>query len=148
MLGCKSSPKGSFALKRRQITIITEPEGATVTQTHPLGQASTDLGTTPVEDQPVAVIARINAMENIPYRETQDLIRPVGNVVVKIEKAGYERHLGTLETEAGNTTVHRIRLVRLSDGLASKLGRADEFSFQSMFGLFLHTGGDGSGPSD
>ena len=118
--GCKSSPKGSSALERRQITIITEPEGATVTQTHPLGQASTDLGTTPVEDQPVAVIARINAMENMPYRETQDLIRRVGNVFVKIEKIGYEPYLGTLKTEAGKTIVHRIELTRLSDGLASE----------------------------
>ena len=117
--GCNSSPKGNFDLERRQISIITEPEGATVTQTHPLGQASTDLGTTPIEDQPVAVIARIT-MENMPYRETQDLIRRVGNVIVKIEKAGYEQHLGMLRTEAGKTTVHRIRLIRLSDGLASK----------------------------
>ncbi|MHC4569403.1 MAG: hypothetical protein ACYTE3_27060 [Planctomycetota bacterium] len=111
--GCKSSPTGNFDLERRQISIITEPGGATVTQTHPLGQASTDLGTAPVKDQPVAVIARINAMENMPYRETQDLIRRVGNVIVKIEKAGYEPHLGTLKTEAGKTTVHRIRLIRL-----------------------------------
>ncbi len=118
--GCKSSPKGSFALERRQITIITEPEGAAIAQTHPLGQASTDLGVTPIEDQPVAVVTRIDAMENLPYHETQDLIKRVGNVIVKIEKVGYEPYLGTLKTEAGKTTVHRIRLIRLSHGLASK----------------------------
>jgi len=118
--GCKTSPKGSFSLQRRQITIITEPEGATVTQTHPLGQPSTDLGITPIEDQPVAVITRINAMKNMPYHETQDLIKRVGNVIVKIEKDGCEPYLGTLKTEAGKTTIHRIRLIRSSDGLASR----------------------------
>ncbi len=117
--GCKSSPKGSFSLERRQITIITEPEGAAVTQTHPLGQPSTDLGTTPVEDQPVAVIGRIKAMKNMPYHDTQDLIKRVGNVIVRIDKDGYEPYLGTLKTEAGKTTVHKIRLVRSSDGHAS-----------------------------
>ena len=112
--GCKTSPKGSFSLERRQISIITEPEGATVTQTHPLGQASTDLGTSPIEDQPVAVIARITAMKNMPYHETQDLIRRVGNVIVKIERDGYEPYLGTLRAEAGKTTIHRIKLIRSS----------------------------------
>ena len=118
--GCKSSPKGSFSLERRQITIITEPEGATVIQTHPLGQPSTSLGTSPLEDQPVAVIGRITAMKNMPYHATQDLIKRVGNVIVKIDKDGYEPYTGTLRTEAGKTTIHRIRLVRSTDGLASK----------------------------
>ncbi len=117
--GCKTSPKGSFSLGRRQITIITEPEGAKVTQTHPLGQPSTDLGITPIEDQPVAVIARINAMKNLAYNETQDLIRRVGNVIVKIEKDGYEPYLGTLRTEAGRVTIHRISLIRSSGVSAS-----------------------------
>src|SRR5210317_382076 len=92
--GCKTSPKGSFSLERRQITIITEPEGATVTQTHPLGQPPTNLGISPLEDQPVAVIGRIKAMKNMPYDETQDLLKRVGNVIVKIEKDGYEPYLG------------------------------------------------------
>ncbi len=117
--GCRTSPKGSFSLERRQITIITEPEGAAVTQTHPLGQPSTDLGTTPLEDQPVAVIGRIKAMKNMPYHDTQDLIKRVGNVIVRIEKDGYEPRLETLRTEAGKTTVHRIRLIPSSADLAS-----------------------------
>ncbi len=112
--GCKTAPKGSLSLKRRQITIITEPEGATVTQTHPLGQPSTDLGVTPIEDQPVVVIARIDAMKNMPYHDTQDLMRRIGSVVVKIGRDGYEPYLGTLKTEAGKTTVHKIKLIRSS----------------------------------
>jgi len=91
-----------------------------VIQTHPLGQPSTELGITPIEEQPVAVIARIESMKNMPYRATEDLIKRVGNVVVKIEKAGYEPYRGTLGTEAGKTTIHKIKLIRSSEGLAHK----------------------------
>lgn len=44
----------------------------------------------------------------------------VGNVVARIEKAGYEPYLGTLETEADRATVHNVRLIQASDGRASR----------------------------
>lgn len=113
--GCEAPPKGSFSLQKRQITIITEPEGATVIQLHPLRQPSTNLGITPIEDQAVIVVAAITRMKNMPYKETQELMKLVGNVAVKIEKEGYEPYFGTLKTEVGQTTIHRINLIPSSN---------------------------------
>lgn len=63
---------------------------------------------------------RITAMKNMSYHATQDFIKHVGNVIVKIEKEGCEPYLGTLRTEAGKTTIHRIKLTRSSGGVALK----------------------------
>ena|GEM_PF-6695838 len=92
------------------MTIITEPDGASVTQIHPLGQPSTSLGTTPLNERSVPIVTDIKTMKKMPYYQAQRLMTHVGNVVVRIEKPGYETHHGTLKTESGRTIVHTITL--------------------------------------
>lgn len=108
--GCASNPKCNFNIERRTITIITEPEGANVVQIKPLGQPSTTLGKTPIQDQPVVVIREITKLQNMPYRETETLYKNVGAVNVVIQKDGYVPYKGYLKTEPDKTTTHRITL--------------------------------------
>ena len=108
--GCETERKANFNIRQRHITIITEPEGATVTQLNLPGQASTNLGTTPIEDQPVIVVTEVTRMKNMPYAKAAELMRRVGNVVVSIKKDGYQPYRGTLKTEAQETVTHRITL--------------------------------------
>ena len=106
--GC-NKPGGKFNLVPRRITIHTQPDGAEVTQLRPLGQASSSLGKTPINDLSVSVITNFK-MKNIPFSEAQNLIRHDGNVVVAIKKEGYETYHGTLKTEPNETVVHDIEL--------------------------------------
>lgn len=108
--GCSSTPKGHFNIDTRRVTILTEPEGATVTQINPFNQPSTNLGASPINDRSVMVVSRITKMQNMPYYETKRLMEQVNNVVVRIEKDGYKTYHGTLKTEPGETTVHNIKL--------------------------------------
>jgi hypothetical protein len=111
VFGCQSKPSGKFNIRNRKITIVTEPEGATVNQTNILGQPSTKLGVSPIVDQPVVVITEITKMKNMPYSETQQLMKAAGgNVLVRIEKEGYLTYNGVLETKAGETVAHKITL--------------------------------------
>jgi hypothetical protein len=110
--GCKTRPQASFNIQKRQITIITEPSGAVVTQLNLPGEQSTNLGITPIEDRSVIVITDITAMKNMPYTKTQELMKRVGNVVVNIRKDGYKPYHGTLKTEEGRTAIHKIILDR------------------------------------
>ena len=106
--GC-NQPKGSFDLAPRKITIITEPEGAEVLQKRPLGQSSTKLGTTPINELTVNVMTNIK-YKNMPFNETQELLNHRNNVVVTIKKEGYKQYYGILSTKAGETSVHNIKL--------------------------------------
>lgn len=108
--GCETGGKANFNIQQRRITIITEPEGAAVTQLNPLGQRPTDLGITPVEEQPVIVVTEVSKMKNMPYKAAEDWMRRVGNVVVSIKKDGYQPYRGTLKTQAQETVTHRITL--------------------------------------
>lgn len=108
--GCSSTPKGSFDIDTRRVTIITEPEGATVTQINPFHQPSTLLGLTPMEDRSVMIVSKITKMKNMPYHETKNLFEQVGNVVVRIQKEGFEVYHGTLRTDPEETVVHTIEL--------------------------------------
>jgi len=109
--GCQSKPSGKFDIANRRISIITEPQGAMVKQKHVLGQPSTNLGVTPIIDQPIVVITRITKMNNMPYVNTQQLMKASGgNVMVHIEKDGYHPYNGVLETKAGETLTHKITL--------------------------------------
>ena len=109
-MGCESKPQGNFSMENRRVTIITEPAGAAVTQLRPLNQPSMKLGTTPVKDHTVTIISKITRMKNMPLGPTQELMKHVGNVVVRIEKDGYEPHYATLKTERGQTVAHEIKL--------------------------------------
>lgn len=109
---CASNPKCNFNIERRNITIITEPEGANVVQIKPLGQGSTTLGKTPIQEQPVVVIQKITKLQNMPYAEAETLYKHVGAVYVVIEKDGYVPYKGYLKTEPEKTTVHQITLQR------------------------------------
>lgn len=108
--GCDmGKPRASFKLAPRRITIHTEPQGAEVTQLHPLGQPSTPLGKTPINDLSVVVMTEIT-MKHMSFAQAQDLMRHAGNVVVSIRKEGYEPYVGTLRTDPNETAVHTIQL--------------------------------------
>lgn len=109
--GCQSKPSGKFNIANRKITINTEPQGAQVKQINVLGQPSTQLGVTPIVEQPVVVITEITRMKNMPFNETQQLMKAAGgNVMVRIEKEGYHPYNGVLATTDGQTHTHKITL--------------------------------------
>jgi hypothetical protein len=109
--GCQSKPSGKLSIGNRKITIITEPAGAVVKQINILGQPSTQLGVSPIMDQPVVVITQITRMKNMPFTETQQLMKAAGgNVMVRIEKDGYHTYNGVLATKKGETVTHNVTL--------------------------------------
>ena len=111
--GCSSNPKLNFSLQQRRVTIITDPPGAIVTQINALDESLTSLGTTPLNDIPVIILRNVRSSKNFPVSETQRILSHVGNVVVKIEKPGYESSQHILRTEQGETIVHNITLQSL-----------------------------------
>ena len=108
--GCSSNPKFSFDIETRCVTILTDPEGAAVTQINPVGAPSSKLGTTPLKDRSVMIVSKITKAKNLSYGTTKALMEQVGNVVVRIEKDGYETYNGTLKTDPEETIVHSITL--------------------------------------
>ncbi len=115
LFGCHcNKPKGSFKLAPRRITINTEPSGATIIQQRPLNQGYITLGKTPITDLSVSVITRIE-MKNMPLTDAEELLKHSGNVVVTIEKEGYETYHGTLRTDPKETVVHNIDLQPTSE---------------------------------
>jgi cobyric acid synthase len=60
-------------LDKRTITIITEPAGASVGQINLPGQALTNLGISPIEEQPVVVISAVTKIKNLPYEQAKIL---------------------------------------------------------------------------
>lgn len=110
LCGCRAEPHLNFTIQKRQITIITEPEGARVYQINVPGAGTTDLGTTPIENQPVVVIYKITRMENMPYEMTEQVYKRVGAIVVNIKKDGYEPYNGTLTTDPNEAVIHRVTL--------------------------------------
>ena len=110
LCGCSSNPKFSFDIETRRVTILTDPEGATVTQINPVGAPSSKLGTSPLQDRSVMIVSKITKAKNLSYSTTKALMEQVGNVVVRIEKDGYETYNGTLKTDPEETIVHSITL--------------------------------------
>ncbi len=114
--GCKDEPRATFKLAPRRITIHTQPEGAEVRQLRPLGQPSSLLGKTPIDDLSVAVMTEFT-MNHMPFAEAENLMKHAGNVVVSIQKEGYENYYGTLRTDPNEIVVHTIVLQPVnSDG--------------------------------
>ncbi len=112
--GCKSNPKVKFSLQQRHVTITTDPPGATVTQINSLDESQTSLGTTPLNDVPVIILKDIRSTKNYPIAETQRLLSHVGNLVVRIDKAGYESSRHILRTDPEKTMDHNITLQPVS----------------------------------
>jgi hypothetical protein len=84
-------------------------------QINPTGIPSTDLGRTPITDQPVMVVTHIDQMKNLPPSESTDMLRRAGGgVVVEIQKDGYQPYKGVLNTKPGETMVHPIKLMPVS----------------------------------
>ena len=108
--GCSTNPKCDFNITTRRVTILTEPEGAAVTQINPFGQPSTSLGLSPINDRSVVVVSEVTKMKNMSYSASKRLMEQVNNVVVRIEKDGYKPYFGTLKTEPAETAVHNIKL--------------------------------------
>ena len=109
LCGCSMAPKGHFDLSQRRVTIRTEPTAARVTQLRPLKQASLDLGVTPLVNRSVSVLTNIK-MKNMPFNETQKLFEHRNNLVVLIEKDGYEPYRATLATRPNEIIEHSINL--------------------------------------
>lgn len=109
--GCSSGPKVNWNFEPRRVTIITEPEGAMVTQIHPYCQGSYSLGLTPIQDRSVTVVTKITKMRNMSLYDAQKMYEQVDNVVVQIDKEGFERYYGTLRTDPKETLVHTIKLI-------------------------------------
>ncbi len=108
--GCNTNPRASFDINNRYITIITEPAGATVTQINLPGTPPTRLGTTPVQEQPVVVITRVTKMRNMPYHLVEEFHRRVDNIIVQIDKEGYQPIQTFLRTDSEHTRVHTLKL--------------------------------------
>lgn len=108
--GCSSNPKFSFDFDTRRVTILTDPEGATITQINPVGQPSSSLGMSPLKERSVMIVSKITKAENLSYHMAKTLIEQVDNVVVQISKDGYETYRGTLKTDPQKTVVHTIKL--------------------------------------
>ena len=109
LCGCSSTPKGRFDMSQRLVTFRTEPTGARVTQLRPLNLKPVDLGVTPLVDRPVLVLTKVS-MENMPFDEAQVLLEHANNIVVLIEKDGYESFRGTFVTNPSETVEHSITL--------------------------------------
>ncbi|MHC4740966.1 MAG: hypothetical protein ACYS8Z_03585 [Planctomycetota bacterium] len=109
--GCSSQPKRRFNvdLSQRRVTIRTEPTAARVKQIGFVNKSPTDLGTTPLVDLPVMVITK-GKFNNLPGNETERLLEQVNNVVVIIEKDGYEPYRAVLATTPNETIEHSITL--------------------------------------
>ena len=108
--GCSSTQKFSFDIDTRRVTILTDPEGATITQINPVGQPSSSLGMSPLRERSVMIVSKITKAKNLSYHRTKALMEQVNNVVVRIEKDGYETYNGTLRTDPKETVVHLIAL--------------------------------------
>ena len=106
-------PKGKFDLSQRRVSIRTEPAGAKVTQLRPMGQASLDLGVTPLVDRPVMVMTKIT-MKNMPFHKAQELMDHANNLVVLITKEGYEPYRATFATSPDETTEQVIKLTPIA----------------------------------
>ena len=109
LCGCNDKPRADFKLTPRRITILTQPDGAEVTQLRPLGQPSSVLGKTPINDLSVVVMTEVT-MKHMPFAAAQDLMRHAGNVVISIKKEGCETYYGTLRTDPNETVAHTIEL--------------------------------------
>ncbi len=109
LYGCSTTPKAHFDLSQRRVTIRTEPAAARVTQLRPLGQAPFYLGSTPLVNRPVFVFTNIK-MKKIPFNEAQKLLEHANNLVVLIEKDGYNPYRATLTTKPDEIVEHSIKL--------------------------------------
>ena len=107
--GCSEKPRANFKLQPRRVTIVTQPAGATVTQLRPLRQAPVKLGLTPLRDQVVTVFTDIQ-MQHMPFRDGQELLQHAGNLVMRIEKEGYEIYQGVHPTQADRINEFKIEL--------------------------------------
>ena len=109
LCGCPTKPKADFTLTQRRVTIRTEPAAARVTQLHPLKQSSLDLGVTPLVNRPVFVCTNIE-MKNMPFEDAQKLLEHAYNLVVLIEKDGYEPYRATIVTKPNEIVELSINL--------------------------------------
>jgi hypothetical protein len=110
MTGC-ASPKASFDIEQRTITIITEPAGAAVQQINPTGMPVTSLGVSPITEQPVVVVTTMKKIKNLPQQESLKMMRLAGgNVHVSITKEGYLPYTGFLKTDPDRIVSHTIVL--------------------------------------
>ena len=116
-VGCNSNnSKIRGDLEQRRVTITTEPPGATVTRINPLDESQTMLGTTPLNEINVIILVNVYCPNGgVPVSEGQRLLSHVGNVVVRIDKQGYESCQQVLRTDRKQTMEHNIALQSLTN---------------------------------
>jgi hypothetical protein len=112
LAGCRATPKANYRLERRTINILSEPEGATVTQLYPLEQGSRKLGETPCR-RGVLVMTDIT-YHDVPFSEAAALYAHEDNVVVILEKDRYEPYRATMRTKPGESVARKFVLKPLS----------------------------------
>ncbi|MCP4256947.1 MAG: hypothetical protein GY774_05380 [Planctomycetes bacterium] len=110
---CTSNVK--FTLEKRRVTITTEPPGATVTQTNTLDESQTMLGTTPLNEIDVVILSNVLSTKNVSISEIHRLISHIDNVVIRIDKQGYESCQQVLRTDRDKTIEHNIALQSLTN---------------------------------
>jgi len=108
-MGCSSAPTFKYDFKTQPVTIITEPTGAEVWQTFPLGQPNVRLGVTPLEKVNVIVIETVS-MNQMPASDAANALRYLGNIGVEIRKEGYKPYVSLLAVKKNEKNEHRITL--------------------------------------
>lgn len=111
--GCSSAPSIKFDFELQPVTIVTEPAGAEVFQTLPLGQPKMRLGSSPLNGVNVMVIKGVS-LNDVSAYEAQSVMRYVGNIGIEIRKDGFEPYVGLLAVKRGEKNEHRISLEPLA----------------------------------
>ena len=101
--------------QQRCVTITTEPPGATVSQIYPLDESETILGTTPLNEINVMIISYTDFGKNVPASKANRFLSHVNNLVVRIEKQGYESCQQVLRTDRDKTIEHNIVLQSMTN---------------------------------
>lgn len=110
--GCQTAPKANYRLERRKITVLSEPEGATVTQLYPFERGSKELGKTPLTRW-VLVMTDVT-FQRAPFSEAAELFTYADSVVLRVEKDGHEPYRTTVRTKPDDTAMRKCVLEPLS----------------------------------
>ena len=111
--GCASGPQreASYDTQSRLLTLHTRPEGAKVTQILSPTETKIDLGTTPIESQPMEVVTRFNDTFADPKAGVA-LMSERNSAKIRIELNGYESWEGLIALEPNVENERTITLKR------------------------------------
>lgn len=93
----------------RTISITSEPTGADVFQTNPFTGKRVFLGRTPIRDKKVEVVGNAS-YTNLSPEQSAEVLQRIGVVEVVVQKPGYSKYRGQLQTRQGDVAKHHIKL--------------------------------------